>query len=59
MALVHGGASFRLFGATVYNFLSGLQAADLIAGISEVPDASVRGLLMKASLWVLGYFHNC
>ena len=52
MALVHGGASFRLFGATVYNFLSGVQPADLIAGISEVPDASVRALLTKASLWV-------
>ena len=52
MALVHGGASFRLFGATVYNFLSGVQAADLIAGISEVPDVSIRTLLNKASLCV-------
>ena len=50
MAVVHGRASFRLFGAAVYNYLSGVQAADLIAGISEVPDASVRALLTKASI---------
>lgn len=52
MALVHGGASFRLFGASVYNFLSGVPAANLIAGISEVPDMSVRVLLNKASMYV-------
>lgn len=42
MSLVHGGTAFRLFSPTVFNFLSGLNAADLIAGISEVPDPSIR-----------------
>ena len=53
MAVVHGGTSFRLFGPIVCNFLSGVQSADLIAGISGVPDASVRALLKKANPWVL------
>lgn len=52
MALVHGGGSFRLFCPSVYKFLSGMKAHDLIAGISEVPDACVRAFLNKASLCV-------
>ena len=47
MSLVHGGASFRVFCPTVYRFLSGTSAADLIASISEVEDADVREVLKK------------
>ena len=47
MSLVHGGASFRVFCPTVYRFLSGKSAADLIASISEVEDADVREVLKK------------
>ena len=50
MSLVHGGAAFKLFSPTVYNFLSGSNAADLIAGISEVPDLCVREVLKQVSI---------
>ena len=50
MSLVHGGAAFRLFGPTVFNYLCGLNAADVIAGISEVPDPLVRESLQQANL---------
>lgn len=47
MSLVHGGAAFRIFSPTVLRFLSGKNAADLIASISEVPDAGVREILKQ------------
>ena len=47
MSLVHGGASFRVFCPTVFRFLSGKSAADLIASISEVDDADAREILKK------------
>lgn len=47
MALVHGGASFRIFGETVYQFMSGKNAADLIASIDEVPDTQTRHFLYQ------------
>ena len=47
MALVHGGASFRIFSETVYQFISGKDAADLIAAIEEVPDAQTRHFLYQ------------
>ena len=50
MSLVHGGGAFRLFGPTVFNFLCGSNPADLIAGVSEVPDPSVREFLKQVSL---------
>ena len=47
MALVHEGASFRLFSPCVYNYLSGMDASDLIASIEEVPEQSDRALLKQ------------
>ena len=47
MSLVNGGASFKLFSPCVYNFLCGMDAADLIAGIDEVPDYGVRETLKQ------------
>ena len=45
MSLVHGGAAFRIFSPTVFRFLSGTDAADLIASIDEVPDPAIRIIL--------------
>ena len=42
MSLAHGGAAFRVFGPTVFNFLSGMKAADLLCSIDEVPDLATR-----------------
>jgi hypothetical protein len=47
MSFVNGGTSFRLFSPCVYNFLCGMDAADLIAGIDEVPDCGVRETLKQ------------
>ena len=49
MSLVNGSASFRLFSPCVYN-LCGMDAADLIAGIDEVPDCGVRETLKQARI---------
>ncbi len=47
MSLVHGGASFRIFNETVYRFMCGNDAADLIACVSEVPDIGIRSILKQ------------
>ena len=47
MSLVHGGGAFRLFSPTVFRFLCGMNAADLIAGVDEVPDSSIREVLKQ------------
>ena len=47
MSLVHGGAALRIFSPTVFRFMSGKNAADLIASISEVPSAGVREILQQ------------
>ena len=46
MSQVHGGA-FRLFGLSVFNFMSGLNPADIIVGISKVPYPPVRDTLKQ------------
>jgi hypothetical protein len=51
MSLVHGGASFRVVCPTVFRFLSGKSAADLIASISEVDDPDVREILKKVYIY--------
>ena len=50
MSLVNGGASFRLFSPCVYNFLCGMDAADLIAGIDEVADSGIRETLKQVRI---------
>ncbi len=47
IALVHGGGAFNLFCPTVYNFLCGVKASELITSIDEVPDSEVREVLKK------------
>lgn len=47
MSFVNEGASFRLFSPCVYNFMCGMDAADLIAEIDEVPDSRVRKTLKQ------------
>lgn len=47
MSLVHGGGAFRIFGSTVFHYLSGKKAAELIANIDEVPDAGTREILRQ------------
>ena len=47
MSLVHKGGAFRLFGLSVFNFLSGLNPADIIVDISEVPYPPVRDTLKQ------------
>ena len=45
MTLVHGGARFNLFCPSIYHFMSGIKAVDLIPTIEEVPDHSTREVL--------------
>ena len=51
MSLVHGGAGFRIFCPTVYRFLNGKTAADLIASSSEVPDPGVGEFLKQVRMY--------
>ena len=45
MALVHGGSGLNMFCSTIFRFLCGTSAANLIASIAEVPEADVRETL--------------
>ena len=45
MSLVHGGASFQIFGEAVYGYMVGKDPADLIVNTDEVPDMETRELL--------------
>lgn len=56
MALAHQGASFRIFCPTVYRFLSGNNASDLIASINEIPDVKVQAVLKEVQIT---YIHTC
>ena len=47
MSLVHGGASFKLFSLSIYNFMCGWEASNLIVGIDEVPQCDIREILNK------------
>ena len=47
MSLVHGGASFKLFSPSIYNFMCGWEASYLIVGIDEVPNSQIREFLKK------------
>ena len=47
MSLVNGGALFKLFNPCVYKFFCGMDAADLIVGINEVPDCGVQETLKQ------------
>ena len=48
MALVHGGAAVHLISSSVYNFLMGMRPCDIIVGLHEIPDASIRDMCQKA-----------
>ena len=55
MALVHGGAAVHLISQSLYNFLTGMKPCDIIVGVHEIPDASVREMLQmvcnKSFVW--------
>ena len=59
MALVNRGASFRIFIETVYRFMCGVNAADLIATVEEVPDAQTRHFLNQVSSYNISSFAAC
>ena len=48
MALVHGGAAVHLISSSVYNFLTRMRQCDIIVGLHEIPDASIRNMCQKA-----------
>ena len=47
MALVQGGGGANIFCKSVYTYLSGMSAADILVKISEVGDFEVEELLQK------------
>ena len=47
MALLQGGASIRILSPSVFYYLSGMKPGDIIVGIDECPDPSIRDLLRK------------
>ena len=50
MSFVHGGGSFCLFSNTVYNFLCGRDAAELLPSIEEVADMTIKDFLYKVTI---------
>lgn len=49
MALVHGGGGANILCKSVYMYLSGMSAADIIVKIEEVDDCETQELLRKVS----------
>ena len=47
MALVQGGGGANIFCKSVYMYLSGMSAADIIVKVTEVGDFEVEELLQK------------
>ena len=47
MALVHGGSGLNMFSTTIFRFVCGTSAANLIASIAEVPESHVRDTLQQ------------
>ena len=58
MSLVHGGATFGLFSPCIYNFLCGMDASDLIAGIDEVPQQEIVQILKQVSIMVFSDYYE-
>ena len=56
MALVYGGGAYQLFCPTIFKYLHGIEAYQLIATIREVPDQSVRDTLLEVSY---SHFFSC
>lgn len=56
MALVHEGASFRIFYPCVYRFLCGRNACDLIASVNEVPDIHVQSFLKEVCKMLIHFY---
>ena len=44
----------RIFGSSVFKYLSGMEPCDIIVGINEVPDSSVREKLYKVLKLAVG-----
>ena len=42
--------SCRLFSPCVFNFMTGVDAADLIAGTDEVPQSDIREILKQVNI---------
>ena len=59
MSLVHGGASFQIFGEAVYGYMVGKDPADLIVNTDEVPDMETRELLQQVGSLLFKYYYLC
>ena len=53
MALVQGAGGANIFCESVYTYISGMSAADIIVKIDEVNDESLKELLQKVCFVML------
>ena len=47
MALVHGGGALQLLSPSVFNYMCGMNASDIIVELKEISDPFVRNILEK------------
>ena len=45
--LVQGGSGHHIFSPSVYNYVRGMDVADIFAGIDEVPKPELKRLLKR------------
>ena len=53
MALVHGGGAVGVLSRSVFNFISGMEAVDIVVDVDEVPEAVDRDVLTKVGAQIL------
>ena len=59
MSLVHGGASFQIFGEAVCGYIVGKDPADLIVNTDKVPYMETRELLQQVCSLLFEYYYLC
>jgi hypothetical protein len=47
MALVHGGGAVGVLSQSVFNFITGMKALDIVVDVGEIPEAVDRDVLAK------------
>ena len=55
MCLVHGGAGANILSKSLFAYLAGMSAANIIVGIEEVADECVKAVLEKVGAVVSSY----
>lgn len=52
MSLVQGGDGYPFFAPSIYEYIQGKDICEIIPGLDEVPDSTLRATLVKVVLYL-------